>query len=76
MEEKTQPISGSTHYEDVTVDEQHEAGQDIPNDPYIKAIKRKIDLRICLVLSLMYTIAVVDRNNLPVSYLRETILTL
>lgn len=32
----------------------------------IRSIKRKIDYRICLVLGLLYTIAVIDRVNLSV----------
>ncbi|OJD16207.1 hypothetical protein AJ78_03639 [Emergomyces pasteurianus Ep9510] len=34
-------------------------------DPRIKAIKRKTDLRICLVLGILYTMAAIDRVNLP-----------
>lgn len=33
----------------------------------VKEIKRKIDLRICLVLGVLYTASLIDRVNLPVS---------
>lgn len=33
----------------------------------VKQIKKKIDLRICVVLGVMYTASLVDRVNLPVS---------
>ncbi|OBT55558.1 hypothetical protein VE04_02732 [Pseudogymnoascus sp. 24MN13] len=35
--------------------------------PRLKSIKRKVDLRICLVLGCLYTISLLDRVNLPVS---------
>jgi hypothetical protein len=37
----------------------------------IRSIKRKIDCRICLVLGLLYTIAVIDRVNLSVCLIRS-----
>lgn len=40
---------------------------DTVDDPRLKGIKRKIDLRICLVLGCLYTISLLDRVNLPVS---------
>ena len=38
----------------------------LPEGPEIKAINRKIDLRICLALGVVYTISILDRVNLPV----------
>lgn len=43
---------------------------DTANPAYVKRLKRKIDVRICLVLGVLYTVSLVDRVNLPVSYLR------
>jgi hypothetical protein len=41
---------------------------EIVDDARLKAIKKKIDLRICLILGLLYTISLLDRTNLPVSF--------
>lgn len=38
-------------------------------DPRIKAIKRKTDLRICLLLGVLYMMAAIDRVNLGVCVL-------
>lgn len=38
-----------------------------PDQSQVSRIKRKIDLRICLVLGVLYTASLVDRVNLPVS---------
>lgn len=40
---------------------------DTPDQSQVSRIKRKIDLRICLVLGVLYTTSLVDRVNLPVS---------
>jgi hypothetical protein len=46
-----------------------EVGGDVHHAQQVKRIKRKIDVRICLVLGIMYTASLVDRVNLPVSWL-------
>ncbi|KAL2408025.1 putative transporter [Exophiala dermatitidis] len=38
---------------------------DTANPAYVKRLKRKIDVRICLVLGVLYTVSLVDRVNLP-----------
>lgn len=60
--------------EDVATKSEHEerpseleADVDIPDQGQVYRIKKKIDLRICIVLGVMYTASLVDRINLPVS---------
>lgn len=60
--------------EDVATKSEHEerpseleADVDVPDQCQVYRIKRKIDLRICIVLGVMYTASLVDRVNLPVS---------
>lgn len=40
---------------------------DTADPAFVKAIKKKIDWRICAVLGILYTVSLVDRVNLPVS---------
>jgi hypothetical protein len=40
---------------------------DTPDPRQLKQIKKKIDIRICLVLGVLYTASLIDRVNLPVS---------
>lgn len=54
----------SEHQESLS---QLEGEVDAPDQLQVKRIKKKIDLRICLVLGVMYTASLVDRVNLPVS---------
>lgn len=35
------------------------------NDAVVKRIKRKIDVRLCVVVAIMYTVCQIDRVNLP-----------
>lgn len=44
-----------------------EADAVVPDQGPMYRIKRKIDLRICVVLGVMYTASLIDRVNLPVS---------
>ncbi len=44
------------------------------DDPRIKAIKRKTDLRICTLLGVLYMMAAIDRVNLPVCSTTLTVL--
>lgn len=44
-----------------------EGETELPDQCQLKQIKRKIDLRICVVLGVIYTASLVDRVNLPVS---------
>lgn len=40
---------------------------DVSDQCQVNRTKRKIDLRICIVLGVMYTASLIDRVNLPVS---------
>jgi hypothetical protein len=60
--------------EDMDSKSQHEGSlselegeTELPDQCQLKQIKRKIDLRICVVLGVIYTASLVDRVNLPVS---------
>lgn len=46
-----------------------EGETELPDQFQLKQIKRRIDLRICVVLGVIYTASLVDRVNLPVSLL-------
>jgi hypothetical protein len=38
------------------------------DDAIVKRIKRKIDVRLCVVVAIMYTVCQIDRVNLPNAY--------
>ena len=40
---------------------------DAPDAQQLKRIKMKVDIRICIVLGVLYTASLIDRVNLPVS---------
>lgn len=44
-----------------------EIDHDEPDPATLKRILRKIDIRICLVLGVLYTASLIDRVNLPVN---------
>jgi hypothetical protein len=62
------PLTDIKHAEDSSADgdEDYRFSGD---NPIIKAIKRKTDLRICTLLGALYAFAAIDRVNLAVSYL-------
>lgn len=58
-------MSGKAEHEDRI--SEFERDLDIADPQQVKRIKMKIDLRICLVLGVLYTASLIDRVNLPVS---------
>jgi len=52
--------------DELSVESEQARHAQIMNDPRIKAIKRKIDIRLVLILGLLYTVSVLDRVNVPV----------
>lgn len=42
------------------------------DDAVVKRIKRKIDVRLCVVVAIMYTVCQIDRVNLPNAYAIDT----
>lgn len=42
------------------------------DDAVVKRIKRKIDVRLCVVVAIMYTVCQIDRVNLPNAYALDT----
>lgn len=63
--DKSKELSDGYHAEiqseDIVVAQQDEGWE----DPRVKKIKRKVDIRLSAMLALMYIVNQIDRNNLP-----------